>query len=125
MVGIVKIKLHVTQQEVNSDYVFETLFKISEKSEKPGFKNHEIAKEIVKLAAKRGEEGLFADDWKGLLEKYELSEYQYFSILRTLKNAGILRKTKGKYYVMKDFQKHLAKMVSAMNEFYMDIGAKI
>jgi hypothetical protein len=125
MVGTIKLKLHITQQEVNSDYVFETLFRISGKSEQAGFNHHQIAKEIVKLAARRGDDGLFAEDWKNLIEKYELSEHQYFSIIRTLKNAGILRKTKGKYYLIKEFQKHLAKMASAMNEFYMDLGVKL
>ena len=121
MTGTIKMKLVVTNQEVTSEYVFETLFKISEKSK--DLNHATIAKEIVILAAKRGEKGLFADDWKTIIQKYNLSSHQYFYIIKTLKNAGILRKTKGRYYVIKDFNKHLTKMVTAMNEFYMDIGA--
>ena len=123
MVGIIKVKLEITNNEVTSDYVFDTLFKISEKSKNT--KNGQIAKELVRLAAKRGDEGLMVEDWKSTIEKFGLSNKQYFTIIKTLKNAGILRKTKGKYYVTKNFTKHLAKMVSAMNEFYMDIGVEL
>ena len=123
MVGIIKVKLEITNNEITSDYVFDTLFKISEKSKNT---NHgQIAKELVRLAAKRGDEGLFVDEWRTTIKNHELSDKQYFTIIKTLKNAGILRKTKGKYYVTKNFTKHLAKMVSAMNEFYMDIGVEL
>lgn len=119
----VKLRINVKNQEVTSDYVFDSLFKMTKVSQESNLGR--IAKELVKLAAKRGDAGLFAEDWEDVIKKYEVSRYNYFFIIKTLKSAGILRKTKGRYYVIKDFNKHLTKMVTAMNEFYMDIGVEL
>lgn len=121
MTSSVKIKLQLTTNEITSNYVFDTIFKISQKSLL--LKHAEIAKEIVTLAAKKGEEGLHDDDWKEFIQKYAIKQHTYFYILKRLKDAGILRKSKGKYYVIWDFIDHLGNMSTVMNNFYRDIGA--
>ena len=124
MSGTIKMQLVITNQEVTSDYVFETLFKISSKSK--NLKHAEIAKQIIIMAARRGESGLFDKDWKSVIselqEKYDIKAHVYFSIIKKLRDSGMLRKSVGKFYVTKDFAEHMTKMVSAINAFYMDLG---
>ena len=122
MTGVVKMRLVVTTQEVTSDYVFDCLFKISKKSLQDANRYAEIAKQIMVMASKRGQEGLYANDWQAHIDKLNIKSHIYFSILKRLKAAGLLRKTGGKYYIIRDFPEHLAKMVGAMNSFYMDLG---
>ena len=83
MVGQIKLKLDITQKEITSDYIFETLFKISRKSETFDFSNDKTAKELVILALKRGEEGFYAQDWADIIKEKGISQNQYFTILRT------------------------------------------
>lgn len=120
MTNKIKIQLHVSKQEITSDYIFETIFKISEKSK--NLNHAEIAKELVMLAAKKGEEGLYDQDWRIVTEKYKIPQHVYFYIIKRLKDAGILRKSKGKYYLIYDFIDHLGDMSTIMNNFYRDIG---
>lgn len=123
MTTTIKMKIHPATQEVTSDYVLDCIFQISEKSTTSNFGT--IAKELLKLVAKKGDEGLHAEDWKQIIQSNKLEQHQYFSIIKTLKNAGIIRKTKGRYYLINDFKNHLGKMSSAMSQFYMDMGKSI
>ena len=120
MVGTAKMQIAFTETEITSDYVLEALFQISEKSK--NLNHATIAKEIIKMASKRGQEGLHSSDWKKQAEELGIKSHVYFAIIKKLKDAGILRKTNGRYYVIHKFQDHLSRMASAMNDLYIKLG---
>ena len=120
MTSTIKMKIDLNIQEVKSDDVLASIFKISDKSKNSD--HARIAKDILILAAKRGEQGLWATDWKNYIKNNNIKEHTYFQIIKRLKNAGLLRKSRKKYYVIRHFNNHLMKMATAMNLFYMDIG---
>lgn len=116
----IKLKINITQNEITSDYVLECLFDISEKSNK---KNQAaIAKQIIKDVAVKGQEGVWEEDWKHMMKKHDIKKHTYFKIIKKLKDAGIIRKSKGKYYLLYTFIDHLGEMSSALNKFYRDNG---
>jgi hypothetical protein len=117
------IKMRITPEyEITSDYVFGAIFKISKKSLVEGETFASIAKEIMEIAAKKGDDGLFSEDWKQTMKKFNINQHTYFTIIRRLKDAGMLRKSQGKYYVIWDFVDRLGDMATAMTNFYRDIG---
>jgi hypothetical protein len=129
----IKLRIKTTEKHFEVDYVFRSIFSISEKSKigrtdskgQPLPDLAEIAKEFVIKAARRGDEGLLVSDAQDMIETYKISRHQYFLIIRRLKQAGILRKSKGKFYVISDFSKHLGEMSAIMNRFYMSLGVNI
>ena len=116
----VKLKIDLTKREITSDYVFDTLFKISEKSKTL---NHaEIAKEIIKLVAIKGKSGLYEEDWKEVIERFQIPKHVYFNILKRLKDAGLVRKSLGKYYLLWTFTDHLNDMATSLTKLYQELG---
>ena len=57
--------------------------------------------------------------------RQDITQARYFYIIRTLKKAGIITKSKGKYYISKVFASHLTKMASGFNALLIDLGADI
>ena len=118
----VKIHIYPTRKDFQSDYVVNSLFNLSKRSEGKQF--GEKAKQILEKAYKKGNEGLQAADWKVVHEELGVSQSQYFYIIHTLKAAGLLRKTKGRYYVTKTLAEHLYNMSAALNAMFSDWGIR-
>jgi len=116
-----RLRIYPNLEDFNSDYVLRCLLDLSKKEEKADLVP--AAKELMRMAAARGDKGLFASDWKKVKEELEITESQYFYILKILKNAGILYKSKGRFYLSKVFGTHLSKMASAWNARMIDLGA--
>lgn len=105
----------MARQYVDADYVFECIFSISSKSIGKKFAQH--AKALLQEAAIYGEEGLQVQMWKEKHKKLEMTKDQYFFVLRTLKNAGLIERKAGRYFVRKKFCEHLMQMSMALNSF--------
>jgi len=120
MANTIKMKMDLNVKEVTSDYVLGCIFQISVKSN--NLEHAKIAKSIIVLASERGEKGLWSKDWQDYIKANNIKEHTYFQVIKRLKDAGILRKSLGKYYVIKNFNRHLEKMTIAMNRFFMDLG---
>jgi hypothetical protein len=120
-----EIKLNlIPSEEITVDYVFSALFKISQKSKNSTCDFPALAREIVEKAANKGSKGLLVQDAIEWYESKQMTKDQYFFILRRLKQAGVMRKSKGKFYLIREFNEHLGDMAGAMNRFYMRLGVK-
>jgi hypothetical protein len=111
-----KTNLH----EVTFRYVLETIFWISKKS--IGNDDPEHAEKILIEASKRGDKGLFVEDTRQIIKELGIAEAKYFHITKTLKQHGLLRKTKGRFYCIYEYADHLSKKSTAINAWLMDHG---
>lgn len=109
-----KLEFKADIENIDIDYIFKLLFK--------GTEFPVIAKKMVVLAAKKDKEGLFEKDYQYLMNEHNLTKYQYFSILRTLKQLGLLKKKGDRYYPDRDFANCLSRMSSRTNEFFDKLG---
>lgn len=117
----VNIQLKPSRKFVDADYFFEMLFwkKISKNIE---VNYPEIAKQIFYKAAQRGDKGLFADGWREMIQELNVSPNQYFLTLRRLKQAGMIEKSKGRFYVSRNLKDHLNALAASYNRFLIDMG---
>ena len=115
-----KLRIFPNRKDLSSDYVLDCLFNLTKKEKEVNL-GHK-AKLIIKKAAQRGEQGLFSHQWEEQAQELGLTQSQYFYIVRILKNAGIIYKSKGRYYISRSFAEHLAGMATAFNAFMMDLG---
>lgn len=119
-----KIKLRITprQQTVDPEYILSTLFNLTDRKEKKDLVP--AAKEILEMVSTRGQDGLYSEDWEQTARKLKISQSQYFTIIRTLKNAGLIYKSKGRFYLSKRFIEHMKKMYTGMRDYWLDLGAE-
>lgn len=115
----IKMRVKPHTQYVDSDYLLEALLNLSAKENKTDLVP--AAKEIIILTAKRGDEGLFSQDWEVMAKKLNITQSQYFYILKTLKNAGIITKSKGRFYMSKVFVEHLRNMTKTWDAWLTDL----
>lgn len=118
----VKIVIKPNQQGIEGMDVLESLFKISKHSENKTFADKAYL--LLEKAAAKGDEGLFSSDWKKMAEELELKQFQYFHVLKTLKDAGLLVKTHGKLYLTRKFANHMDEYASAANRMMNKFGVK-
>lgn len=87
------VQLKTSRKFVDADHFFEILF-WKEKSKNMEINYSDVAKRIFQKVAQRGDEGLFADGWREMIQELNFSPNQYFLALRKLKQAGMIEKSK-------------------------------
>ncbi len=117
---IIKMRVRPNTQVVDTNYILNSLLNLSVRISTDLVP---AAKQIIAQAARRGDDGLFCSDWEENYKKLDLTQAQYFYVIKILKNAGIIYKSKGRFYIAKVFAQHMAKIASAMNNLLMDLGA--
>jgi hypothetical protein len=116
-----KLRIYPTKEYVDINYLIDTIFKTTEKNKDNNISSTAAIK-IIDKAAKRGDDGLWCCDWKDQVKELNVTPSQYFHIIKTLKNARILTKSKGKLYLINGFGNHLSTMASAFNRYMLDKG---
>lgn len=116
---IIKMRLKPNTQYVDAEYILKSLLNLSAKEKKADLVP--AAKEIITLAATRGDEGLYSEDWEKTTKELNITQSQYFYILKILKNAGIIYKSKGRFYISKTFVEHLRNMTKTMDAWLTDL----
>lgn len=117
----IKLRLKPNVQSVDVDYVLGSLLNLSAKETKANLVP--AARKIIMKAATKGDKGLLCDQWPEMIKELNITQSQYFYILNIIKRAGIIYKSKGRFYISKTFAEHMTKFASTMNGFLMDLAA--
>lgn len=119
-----KIRILIRPGRVVTGYmdVLEALFVISKKSEESNINLHQVADKILTKISQRGEQGLESSDWENYYKELNVTQAQYFYILRRLKESKMIYKSKGKFYISRGFADTLTELASALNKYMMRLG---
>jgi len=117
----IKMRLWPNTRAVDLDYILKTLLNLSKKKEKTDLVP--AAKQILLWTAKRGDDGLYSQNWEENAKTLKITQSQYFHILNTLKRAGMIYKSKGKFYISKVFAEHIKKIYTTLRDYMDDLGA--
>lgn len=117
---IIRMRLKPHNKNVDMDLI---LWGIINLSQKDSIDLVPHAKELLAIVAKRGDDGLFSSDWQANAKALNISESQYFDILKKLKAAGIIYKSKGRYYFSKELMNHFKSLFQTLRNYLEDHGA--
>jgi len=119
--SVAKLRIYPNRKDLNFDYVLDCLLNLTKREKKInlGWK----ARLILDKVALHGDDGLFSKDWDTQRKALGLTEAQYFYVIKVLKNAGLIYKSKGRYYLSKTFAEHMTRIASSANAFMMEKGA--
>ena len=118
----VSILLRPNQQQVDTNYIFESLFWKEHSNNQINYA--EKAQQIFNRAAKRGDNRLGIDNYEKVIEELGLTKHQYYLILRRLREAGLIYKSQGKFYISTIYKTHIQRMAATINNMLLDKGVE-
>ena len=112
------------KMEVTSSDIFRYIFYRNRKSVtgSANEKNHGlVALEIFKMAASKPEH-LPDNQYESVAAELNVTVSEYQHIVKKMRMLGMIKKSHGKYYAIRDFAKYLRRMGMAMQNFCDDQG---
>ena len=121
---ILTLQIKPNKAEITSDDIFDSIF-YRYRASKTGAKDEKhygsIAKEIVKLAARK-KVHLLDSQYNEMMKKFNISMGEYYNILRKLKIAGWIRKDGHTFKAIRKFARGQRKRARAAEDFCEDLN---
>jgi transcriptional regulator TrmB len=108
--------------DVDFIYVLQTIAWTSKKS--IGNDDPDIMLKIIEETAKKGVKGLHVEDTQKIIKKLNIPEHKYYTLLRKMKQCGLIRKTKGRFYLIYELADHYSDKSAAITRRYNRLGVK-